>query len=107
MRFWDPLEEALFLNWNAFHTEKNLTDFYAEQKANASLLSGKLEPYTHSVKEKPGDYVLRGPEKTPIAYLYSTHVDLEPYAGKIITILASPRPNNHFAFPAYFVLSIE
>jgi uncharacterized protein YgiM (DUF1202 family) len=106
MRPWDALEEALYLSWTAFHSGKKLDDFYAEQKANASILTGKLEPYNPSIKDKPGNYILRN-GGSAVAYVYSTHVDLENYAGKIVTITASPRPNNHFAFPAYFVLSVE
>lgn len=106
MRFWDTMEESLYLSWAAFHTGKKMEDFYQEQKANATILTGKVENYDHSVKNKPGDYVLRGNE-APVAYLYSTQVDLEKFAGKTVTVLVSPRPNNHFAFPAYFVLSVE
>ena len=65
-----------------------------------------IEPYTYSVKEKPGDFILRSGE-SPIAYLYSTHIDLEKWVGKSVTVMTSPRPNNHFAFPAFFVLSVE
>lgn len=106
MHFWDTLEESLYLSWTAFHSGKKIEDFYAEQKANSVVLTGKLEAYTNPVKEKPGNYILRGPN-SPIAYVYSTHVDLEKYVDKKVTLIASPRPNNHFAFPAYFVLSIE
>lgn len=106
MRFWDSIEESLYLSWTAFHSGRKLDDFYTEQTANASVLSGTLEAYDHSVKNKPGDYILRG-ENGPIAYVYSTAVNLEKYEGKQVTLLASPRPNNHFAFPAYFVLSVE
>lgn len=106
MRLWDTIEESLYLSWSAFHTGKKEDQFYQEQKANASVLIGKVESYDYPVKNRPGDYVLRGPD-APIAYLYSTHVDLEKYEGKTVTLLASPRPNNHFAFPAYFVLSVE
>ncbi len=105
--FWDTLEESLFLSWSAFHSGKNFDDYYVEQKANASVLTGTIERYTYDVKNKPGDYILRGSEDAPVAYLYSTQVDLEQYAGKTVTLLASPRPNNHFAFPAYFVFSVE
>ena len=105
-RMWDTLEESLYLSWTAFHSGKKLDDFYAEQKANSTVLVGKLEPYTNPVKEKPGNYILRGPSG-PIAYVYSTHVDLEKYADQTVTVMASPRPNNHFAFPAYFVLSVQ
>lgn len=106
MHFWDTLEESLYLSWSTFHSGKKFDDFYAEQKANASVLSGTLESYAHPVKDKPGNFILRG-EEAPIAYLYSTKVDLEKHAGKKVTLLVSPRPNNHFAFPAYFVLSVE
>ncbi len=106
LTFWDTLEESLYLSWSAFHSGKKFDDFYAEQKANASVLTGRLEPYDNEVKNKPGDYVLRSAD-APLAYLYSTQVNLDKYAGKTITVLASPRPNNHFAFPAYFVLSID
>src|SRR5262249_10170209 len=106
MRFWDTIEESLYLSWSAFHSGRKIDDFYAEQKANAAVLTGTLEAYAHPLKDKPGDYILRTPEKA-VAYLYSTTVNLEKYAGKQVTILAAPRPNNHFAFPAYFVLSVE
>lgn len=105
--FWDTIEESLFLSWTAFHSGKTFNDYYAEQKANASILIGTIERYTYDVRNKPGDFILRGAEDAPIAYLYSTKVDLDQYTGKTVTLLAAPRPNNHFAFPAYFVFSIE
>ncbi|HSX13763.1 MAG TPA: hypothetical protein VLE96_05015 [Chlamydiales bacterium] len=105
-KLWDTLEEALYLSWTSFHTGKKMDDFYAEQKANSTVLTGKLEPYTNPVKDKPGNYILKG-STGPIAYVYSTQVDLEKYADKEVTIVASPRPNNHFAFPAYFVMDVE
>ncbi len=105
--FWDTLEESLYLSWTAFHSGKTFDDYYSEQKANASVLTGTIERYTYDVRNKPGDFLLRGAEDAPAAYLYSTLIDLDRYAGKTVTILASPRPNNHFAFPAYFVFSIE
>lgn len=107
LSFWGTLEESLYLSWSAFHSGKTLDDYYSEQKANASVLTGTIERYTYDVRNKPGDFILRGAEETPIAYLYSTQVDLEKYAGKAVTLLAVPRPNNHFAFPAYFVFSVE
>jgi hypothetical protein len=106
MRFWDTIEESLYLSWTAFHAGKRQDDFYREQTANATVLTGKIESYDDPTKNKPGDYILRGPH-SPLAYLYSTAVDLEKYEGKTVTLLASPRPNNHFAFPAYFVLSVD
>ena len=107
MRAWGTLEESLYLSWTAFHSGKRVDDFYSEQRANAALLTGKIETYSEAVKDRPGDYILYQNNGTPLAYLYSTQVDLSQYVGQNITILASPRPNNHFAFPAYFVLSVE
>lgn len=106
MRLWDTVEESLFLSWNAFHTNKTLDDFYAEQKANASVVFGTIEPYNHPVKNKPGDFILRG-DDAPLAYIYSTKVNLHDCVGKKVALLVTPRPNNHFAFPAYYVLSVE
>lgn len=105
--FWDTLEESLYLSWTAFHSNRTFDSYYTEQKANASVLTGTIERYTYDVRNKPGDFILRGREDAPIAYLYSTQVDLDHYSGKKVTLLASPRPNNHFAFPAYFVFSVE
>lgn len=107
LSFWDTVEESLYLSWAAFHTGKTFDDYYAEQKANASVLTGSIESYSHDIKNRPGDYVLRGSQGAPIAYLYSTQVPLSDHVGKTITLLAAPRPNHHFAFPAYFVFSIE
>jgi uncharacterized protein YgiM (DUF1202 family) len=106
MHLWDTIEESLFLSWSTFHTGKKFDDFYAEQKANASVISGIIDSYGHPVKNKPGDFILRS-EDAPLAYLYSTRVDLSKLTGKKVTLLVSPRPNNHFAFPAYYVLSVE
>ncbi len=105
--FWDTMEESLFLSWTAFHSGKTFDEYYIEQKANASVLTGIIERYTYDVKNRPGDFILRGAEDAPLAYLYSTQIDLDQYAGKTVTLLAAPRPNNHFAFPAYFVFSVE
>lgn len=106
MKYWDSIEESLYLSWSAFHAGRKIDDFYAEQKANATVLTGKVVSYDNPVKNKPGNYILRGPD-APIAYIYSTAVDLEKLEGKQVSLLASPRSNNHFAFPAYFVLSVE
>ncbi|PIS03313.1 MAG: hypothetical protein COT85_00510 [Chlamydiae bacterium CG10_big_fil_rev_8_21_14_0_10_42_34] len=105
--FWDTLEESLYLSWTAFHAGKTFDDYYYEQKANASVLTGTIERYTYDVRNKPGDFILRGVEDAPVAYLYSTQIDLDQFAGKTVTLLAAPRPNNHFAFPAYYVFSVE
>ncbi len=104
---WDALEESLYLSWAAFHSGKTFDDYYSEQKANASVLTGIIERYTYDMKDKPGDFILRSSDDVPIAYLYSTKIDLDQYAGKTVTLLATPRPNHHFAFPAYYVFSVE
>lgn len=106
MKSWLPFEEALYNNWTTFHPNKSPEDFYSEQKANAVKLSGEVFSYNQNVKNKPGDYILKN-DNIPQGFLYSTQIDLSKYVGKKISLLASPRPNNNFAFPAYFVISIE
>ncbi|MBN1914842.1 MAG: hypothetical protein JW769_03015 [Parachlamydiales bacterium] len=106
MCFWQPVEEAIYQAWNTFNPEKSKNDFYQEQEVQSLALEGIVENYNVDVKGKPGDYILRK-NNVPIAYLYSTKIDLEKYQGKKVTLLLSPRPNNNFAFPAYYVNAIK
>jgi hypothetical protein len=106
MKLWEPIEEALYLTWAQANEEKNLEEYYDEQMLSAVAISGILEAYAAPVKNKPGDFILKDRDM-PIAYLYSSQVNLQNLVGKRITVLASQRPNNNFAFPAYFVLSVE
>jgi len=55
---------------------------------------------------KPGNFIVRDRDM-PKAYLYSTMVDLQNYVGKYVTLTLVKRPNNNFAFPAYFVFEVE
>jgi hypothetical protein len=104
--FWDSVEESLFASWNSFHSGKKKDDFYSEQKANASTVIGRVEAFDKSVKNRPGDYILKT-GNSPVAYLYSNSINLDQFVGKEVTLQVSPRPNNHFAYPAYYVLGLE
>lgn len=106
MKEWIPQEKELFSTWTTYNPDKTIEEFYNEQKANGIYLTGTIKSYNQPVKNKPGNYILKG-DTIPIAYLYSTIIDLEDYVGKKATILISPRPNNNFAFPAYFVNEIK
>jgi hypothetical protein len=106
MKLWEPVEESLYLGWSSSHDDRSIAEFYEEQKQNATVVTGILESYTAPVKRKPGDFMLRDKE-LPVAYLYSTHINLQDFIGKKVTIVAAPRSNNNFAFPAYYVLSVE
>lgn len=106
MKVWEPVERSLYLSWANMNHAKNMTDFYQEQQMNSTVISGILESYAEPVKKKPGDYILR--EKgLPVAYVYSTQINLHNYVGKQVNLVAAPRPNNNFAFPAYYVLEVE
>lgn len=106
MQLWEPVEEALYLTWSGMHHAKTMDDFYVSQKMKATKLTGIIEAYTDPVKCKPGDYILRQ-DGVPSAYLYSTTVNLQALVGKKVTVMASVRPNNSFAFPAYYVIEAE
>ncbi|MCP5506332.1 MAG: SH3 domain-containing protein [Chlamydiales bacterium] len=106
MKVWESYEEALFLSWASMHHAKTMDDFYADQKMKCQAVSGILECYREPVKNKPGDFVLKDHDIT-VAYLYSTQVNLDDYIGKRVNLLVSPRPNNNFAFPAYYVIEVE
>lgn len=107
MATWIPIEEAAYATW-AESNSGDINAFYQEQTKEASTLKGIIEPYQRPVKNKPGDFMLvSATTKQPIAFLYSTKVNLQDFVGHEVVVVATPRPNNHYAFPAYFVLSTE
>ncbi|WP_213155353.1 SH3 domain-containing protein [Neochlamydia sp. AcF65] len=108
MSAWLPVENQLYETWAEMHDNQPISAYYDEQQQQASTIKGIIQPYDRSVRNKPGDFVLLNPTtQIPMAYLYSTQVNLQNYLGRDITLKASPRNNNDFAYPAYFVLSIE
>lgn len=106
MLMWQPLEESLYHLWAATNNEKTIEEFYAEEQENAMTLTGIVEPYNRPVKNRPGDFLLKS-NNLPVAFLYSTKINLEKFVGKKVTVLGTKRPNHNFAFPAYYVISIE
>lgn len=106
MKVWEPVEESIYLSWAAMHRAKTIDDFYLDQKLKSVTISGILDTYADPVKNKPGDYILKEKD-VPVAYVYSTHVNLRSLIGKRVNLIATPRPNNSFAFPAYYVLDAE
>jgi uncharacterized protein YgiM (DUF1202 family) len=105
MKFFEPIEDALYLTWTTFHPDKSIDDFYVEQEIDSTILTGIIKSYSQPIKNKPGNFIVSNGNKK--AYLYSTKLDLEKYVGKKVKLNVSPRPNNNFAYPAYFVNSIE
>ncbi|NDD57884.1 MAG: hypothetical protein EBZ47_01340 [Chlamydiae bacterium] len=106
MKLWEPLEESLYLSWSSINENKTLDDYYTEQKLSSAEVSGILEPYNAPVKCKPGDFIIRDKD-LPVAYVYSTQINLQQFVGQKVTLKGSPRPNNNFAFPAYYIFSAE
>jgi uncharacterized protein YgiM (DUF1202 family) len=105
---WIPFENVLYEHWKNNQPDLSWDEFYHLQQQNAVTLKGIIEPYNRTVKNKPGDFVLVSKlTNLPIAYLYSTKVNLLDKVGQEVVIEAYSRPNNNFAFPAYFVLSIN
>lgn len=107
----ETLENSLFKIWVSMQPQGktgNLTldDFYKDEQKKQLVLTGEIEPYAHVVKNNPGDFLLKNGEAT-VAFLYSTKIDLSQWVGKKISITCLPRPNNCFAFPAYYVTHIK
>lgn len=106
MQAWQPIEEGLYAFWAHANDHRPLDDFYEEQKLTAETVRGVIEPYNSTLKNRPGDFLLRVKDAI-VACVYSTKVDLQSLEGKEVTLLVSPRPNRNFAFDAYFVLEVE
>lgn len=108
MSSWLPVEDAYYSQWSAANDQGSEEEFLREEAQQAVTLRGVIELYARPVKNKPGDYLLvNRSNHLPIAYLYSTTVNLQDMLGQEVTIHAVTRPNNNFAFPAYKVLSTE
>ena len=108
MSAWIPVEEKQFLAWAQDRGNATFQEFYKEQRKEAFVLRGVIDPYNKPMKNKPGDFMLiNSVSRLPIAFLYSTMINLQEYIGHEVSIVVAPRPNNNFAFPAYFVLSFE
>ncbi len=109
MQSWEPREAKHYELW-ALNEDgsPDFDSFYMQQQQKAVILEGVLKPYHQSVKNRPGDYLLIN-ERTnlPIAYLYSTKVNLQQYIGKKVNVRGAKRPNNNFAFPAYYILTLS
>ncbi len=103
---WTPIEEHLYLSWAMSHPNKSIDDFYHDQKNRSFKVNGVLEAYLDPVRNKPGEFIIRDRD-CPVGYAYSTLVDLKPFIGKPVSLQVTARENNHFAFPAYFVLNVE
>lgn len=106
MKMWQPVEEAIYLSWATMHENRNLRQFYEDQKLTAQVISGTVEPYNSPIKAKPGDFIVRK-DGLPVGYVYSTQINLQNLVGENVTMVVSPRPNNNFAFPAYYVIALQ
>ena len=105
---WQPLEIKFYESWATENQGLTEEEFYQNQQQQAITLKGMIEPYIRPIKNKPGDYLLISQAThLPIAYLYSTKVNLQEKMGQETTLHVVERPNNNFAYPAYFVLSVE
>ena len=106
MRLWEPVEHGLIQSWLAVNPGQTPHDFYLEEQRNSSEIVGLLEPFESHGRHRPGDYVIKM-GSIPVAYLYSTVVNLQDQVGHRVKVVASPRPNHHYAFPAYFVHQLD
>jgi len=107
MALWEPAEERAYAAWADENGSFTMEEFYRSKEKSALTLRGVIDSYGRNIKNKPGDFLLLNSGGQPIAFLYSTRVNLQEHVGKEVELTASPRPNNHFAYPAYFVHSIE
>lgn len=108
MELWVPTEEAYYRSWSIQNDDASKEAFYSVQEDQARTIEGKLKPYDRVIRNKPGDFLLVSPNNDiPVAFLYSTRVDLQNLIGHNVRLKVAERPNHNFAYPAYFVLSVE
>ncbi len=106
MSSWKEVEQSLYAAWAAEQPgQVSIEEFYDPDSDRVIAIQGIVEPYQHAVRNKPGDYLLISQTtQAPIAYLYSTRVNLQDKIGQVVLLKAQERDNHHFALPAYFVV---
>jgi len=83
-------------------------EFYQNELKGCREIFGIVKPYNRSVKNAPGDYVLVNPKTNiPECFIYSTKINLAKCINQEVALGAVERPNNNFAYPAYFVMKVE
>lgn len=108
MAAWEPVEQSNYQIWAAQNGNASIEEYYQRQAEDAVSISGIVEAYSKPIKNKPGDFVLLN--KTthlPVAYMYSTKVNLQDYVGQEVTLQGAARDSRHFAYPAYFIISAQ
>ncbi|NGX39258.1 MAG: hypothetical protein KR126chlam1_00581 [Chlamydiae bacterium] len=106
LHMWENVEQGLYASWAELNDNREMETFYEEQKLVGVAVAGVLEAYNSPVRNKPGDFIIKD-KNLPVAYVYSTCVDLGEYVGKKVKMVGSPRSNNSFAFPAYYIHTVE
>lgn len=106
--YWVEKESLIIDDAIANGLATSADNHYANELKEGEKIVGIIKPYNSFIKNRPGDFVLVNPSTNlPIAYLYSTKVALEKRLNEEVTLIVAKRPNNNFAFPAYFVLTIQ
>ncbi len=101
-------EKSLLQDALTNKTAASEEQFYAQEEKVAVALSGIVRPYLRPIKNVPGDFILINPKTgVPVAFIYSTKLDLNSLVNKEVTIMAAERENNNFAYPAYFVIATK
>lgn len=106
MKEWQERENNFYQAWLHSHPNESKQAFYYWEASQGKTLQGLILPYTKPVHNRPGAFILKSKNR-PIAYLYSTRINLQNKLGKEVKVVVAPRPNNHFAYPAYHVIAIE
>lgn len=107
----ETTENGLFNLWiavqNLKKNEVTIEDFYkSELTTKSRVITGVIEEYPYVVANAPGEFIIKDGSKI-VAFLYGTKEDLHAWKGKTVRVTGIARNNNYFAFPAYFVYSIE
>ena len=83
---WIAVEDNLYHEWAKDHSSGSVEEYEQAQQDDSVILTGIIEPYVRAVRNKPGDYLLVARNsRLPMAYLYSTQVDMSALVGHEVT----------------------
>ena len=102
---WVDLETDIYSRWKQKHSNGDYQHFLATESEFARLEHGRIVKVHKVSLNHPGDFILYDGKK-PIAYIFSTTIDLNDYNNQEKKLMLTERPNNMWGLPAYKVVRV-
>jgi hypothetical protein len=102
---WVDLETNIYSRWKQQHLNGDYQQFLTTESEFTRLEQGRIVKVHKVSLNHPGDFILYNGKK-PVAYIFSTTIDLNDYNNIEKKLMLTERPNNMWGLPAYKVVRV-